>query len=417
MLDIALREGDPTAGTNDDPVLAGEARRSVQSINDWLLREGRVFFSRPTLLLDGFARKLLEIGIPVERISLSQRRLHPQFAARNLIWNRDAGGTIQVDREYGIQLLPDYLSSPIRRIYEEEVTFIRRRLLDPACPIDFPILRELREKGATDYFVLPVKFLSQRPGAITFTTHAPAGFSECDLQKLEQAVLPLSAALELIQTRETARGLLDVYVGPQAGSHVLSGEIRRGQGETIDAVLFFSDLRSFTSLSNAYPTDEVIGLLNRYFDLLGGPIQQHGGEILKFIGDAVLAIFPVTNGHTDPHRAAERAMTAAQESWHGLTLFNQQMVNAGTPALRAGFSLHRGPVVYGNVGAAARLDFTVIGPAVNLVTRLDELTRALDPPIVVSQAVADLLHHPLRPLPPAHLKGFDDAITAYALPA
>ncbi len=285
--------------------------------------------------------------------------------------------------------------------------------MDPACPMDFGILEDLKEQGYTDYTIRPLTSSSGHPMAVGLSTKSEAGFDDRDLERLDEVLAAFATVLELHEQRRTARLLLDTYVGPQAGSRILGGAIRRGFGEVIPAAIWYCDLRGFSSLSERESLDGVIGTLNDYFDHIAAAIDNHGGEILKFIGDGILAIFPIEDAAGGAKVAAAQALEAAEEALAELPSLNGRREAGGNSAIRYGIALHLGDVSYGNVGAQQRLDFTVIGPAVNLACRLEGLTRAVEPPIVLSSTMAKLVDHPVRSLGKHALKGISNSQEAF----
>ncbi len=375
-----------------------------RAIVDWLLEE-RLLSTRPTLIFDQFCRRLVEAGLPLDRATFHSPQLHPQIRTTGIFWHREAGGAQEMDREHGIERSPLYLVSPIRRIYEGGAP-IHCRIEPGEGKLEFPILEDLRTQGYRDYTIRPLPFSTGRINAIGFATKDAAGFSEADIELIDAVLPALGAVLELRHLLRTARGLLDAYVGPRTGRKILNGTVKRGDGEEINAVLWYCDLRDFTGISERLPRDELIALLNDYFEAMAGPIETRGGEILKFIGDAVLAIFPITDGMS-PQKACCAAIDAALEALQGLGRLNETRQAEGKLPLRCGIALHKGDVMYGNIGAPARLDFTVIGPAVNLVTRIEDKTRDLDPPIVFSHKVAERCGRPHRSLGRHAFKGID----------
>lgn len=403
--------------TLDRPLL-DRARKRRRPVLDWLYGEAGALMARSSFFFGGFCNELRALGIPLDRCSLHIRQLHPQFAARTLLWNADSGGAVEQDRRHGVDNHPLFLRSPVKPIFDGGPA-IRQRLAGPGARFDYPILADLAAEGYTDYTIRPVRFAAQQPMAISLASKAEAGFSELDIATLDQLLPAFGSLLELAETRRTTQLLLDTYLGPEAGRQVLQGDILRGQGRRIDAVVWMSDLRNFTELSNDLPLDQVITLLNGYFDAMCGPVRERDGEILKFIGDSVLAVFPVPEGQAGCPYAGERALQAAEHALDSLEKLNDELAAQGLPRLRAGIALHSGEVMYGNVGAADRLDFTVIGPTVNLVSRLGPLARDLEPPIVISATCAHYLcqRRPLRRLGAFALKGFDETQEAFALAA
>ena len=397
--------------------LAGPAavRLAVAPLVDQLLAL-RTRKLRSTVLFTQYCQGLRQVGVPLERATLHVPQLHPQLLARSFLWNSESGGALETGRRHGVQSSKFYLDSPVRRIYEGAGQ-IRRRVAAADCPLDFPILEDIKAKGLTDYYVTSLAFSTgDRPNAVSFATGRESGFSERDLAIIEAALPAFGAILEVRHQRETARSLMTTYIGPNAGERVLNGAIRRGEGEVINATLWYCDLRGFTVLSERLPSDEMVALLNDYFEVMAQPVKGRGGEILKFIGDAMLAVFPIAGGAEGaPCQACGKALLAAQEALDGIAAFNDMRLAEAKPPIRAGVALSRGDVVYGNIGDAERLDFTVIGPAVNLATRLEGLTRDLEPPIVFTRDVAEASGRSTRHIGAFPLKGIAEPQDAFTL--
>ena len=252
-----------------------------------------------------------------------------------------------------------------------------------ATPSDgeFPILKDLRREGITDYIVLPVPFSDGTNKAVSFATTRTNGFSDSEIASFVAMIPAFSFNLEIQALRRTARTLLDTYVGRQSGGRVLEGQIKRGMGETIRAAIWLCDMRGFTSLSESLPRDELIEMLNQYFGPMCDAVDANDGEVLKFIGDAMLAIFPVIE---NPAVACGHALSAALTAQQVLDGQNQLRLAAGVPPIKYGIALHIGDVLYGNIGSETRLDFTVIGPAVNLTARIESLCRDLGRSVLLS---------------------------------
>ncbi|MDJ0937729.1 MAG: adenylate/guanylate cyclase domain-containing protein [Kiloniellales bacterium] len=380
------------------------AKTPRRVIVDWLLEE-RLRSTRPTLIFDQFCRRLVEAGVPLDRATFHSPQLHPQIRTTGIFWHREAGGAQEMQRGHGIEDMPIYKDSPIRWIYEGNPA-LHVRIEEGEGKLKFPILEDLRRQGYRDYTIRPLPFSTGRINAIGFSTRNPDGFSETDIELIDDVLPALGAVLELRHLMRTARSLLDAYVGPRTGRKILNGTVKRGDGEEINAVLWYCDLRDFTVMSERLPRDELIALLNDYFEQMAAPVEAYGGEILKFIGDAILAIFPITDGMS-PQKACCTAIDAALEALQGLDRLNETRRDEGQTPLRCGIALHKGDVMYGNIGAPGRLDFTVIGPAVNLVTRIEDKTRDLEPPIVFSHKVAERCGRPHRSLGRHAFKGID----------
>jgi adenylate cyclase len=379
-------------------------KKQQDSIAAWILGEGRRL-PDARAFFDGLNAAFRRAGVPVERALFSLVVIHPQAVAAGFEWRSDRP-TIEILRDHTIQTSDAYLRSPIKRIHDGAES-VRARLAGANASREFPLYDELRAEGFTDYAAFAVVFGSGARNGLTLTTRKPQGFSAAELA-IVRAVLPLVALVfEIHSGRRIAEAVLDTYVGRVASRRILRGEIRRGQGERIDAVIWFADLRGFTALSDLRPTDDVIAALNQFFDALAGPIERHGGQILKFMGDGLLAIFPVEDAGFR-HYACRQALEAALAAHAAVDKLNIGRAAAGAPVLRFNIALHIGVVVYGNIGSAARLDFTCIGPAVNLTARIEALAAKLDAPVVMSEAFAAMVregravvslgHHPVKGL-------------------
>jgi adenylate cyclase len=384
----------------------------------WLMNEGRRL---PDLadIVTGLGRQLTEGGLPLQRLYLGQRTIHPQMGAIGYLWNQGDPSAQTIERDHTITSGATYLLSPMRRLYEDGETLIRRKLVGPEAQLDFPVLQELRETGATDYAIFSLEMGDEARASISMTTNAPQGFSDAEIASVSALMPLLAMVVDAHEWHRLAKSLLEIYLGADAGRQVLGGSVRRGQARTIAAAIWFCDLRDFTAMSNQLPRDEVIALLNDYFDAMARPVHAHGGEILKFIGDAMLAIFPMQDD-LDRDRRCHIALRAASEAFDALDGLNEIRASAGKPPLRAGIGLHAGSVSYGNIGAAignsARLDFTAIGPAVNLASRIQGLCRGLNRPLLASKAFASPCGSMLTPLGKFELAGFPDPQEIYGLP-
>jgi adenylate cyclase len=378
----------------------------------WLARDAwRVNDSRK--LLDELCARLIADGVPLWRLNAAFRTLHPELFADSFTWWRGARTTYETASHEQTKTI-GFTRSPLVEVARTR-RMIRRRLVDPSETLEFPVLADLRAKGGTDYVALPLEFTDGSLGFISLATDSPDGFSDAHLALCEDLRLVLARLAEAITIRSVAARLLDTYVGHDAGEHILRGQILRGSGDSLDAALWFCDLRGFTPLTGSLPRDELIALLNTYFDRMGEPVQRHGGEILKFIGDAMLAIFPTHE--KSPGLACTAAFAAANEAIAAMAGLNGERRERGQPALGFGIALHIGEVMYGNIGTKNRLDFTVIGPAVNLVNRISGLCRELDRSLLVSEKFAAELSQQLVPLGSFNLRGFAEAQNIHGLGA
>jgi adenylate cyclase len=371
------------------------------SITQWLVTEGRKCGS-PAALLDRYCHRLRNAGVPVERATLGAPLLHPIAQSSYVFWSLDKGA-----QQRWFQWTPESLdtmrASPIYPIYTQGRS-AHVDLADPGARSMFPITQDLWSEGFTAYDALALPFPDGTHKALTLATRAHGGFTQANRQAITQTLPALALVFEGYIAANTARTLMETYVGKRAGLRVLNGEIARGDGSMIDAVIWFSDLRGFTELSRRHSEEELLALLNDYFGLLTGNIESHDGEILKFIGDAVLAIFPFDNDTKPAVARAESAATAALKEHH----------EKFAGSFSFGIGLHVGRVFYGNIGGGTRLDFTVIGDAVNIASRIEGLTGKLGEPLLVSGAFASLSGNEWRAIGKHALKGVDEALPILA---
>jgi adenylate cyclase len=356
----------------------------IRTVIDWLT-DGARSGSLSEDVLAELCRRMVDAGIPLWRAAVFVNTLHPDVIGRGFFWRDDTG--IKVS-EAGYDLLEtdDYRSSPVVAVYGSRQP-LRRHLADSRCPDDFPVLKELRADGATDYVAFPLAFTDGTIHVATWTTRQPGGFTPQQYADLESINAPLTRVAEIRALRRTATNLLNTYVGRHAGEQILAGKIRRGHVEAIHAVLWLSDMRGFTARSERLPPQELIDLLNRYFDCQVPAILNHGGEVLKFIGDGLLAIFPLEGDGDDAGDVCRRALVCAREAETCIAALNATSGDSHE-AVRFGLALHVGQVMYGNIGGGNRLDFTCIGPAVNLAARLEKRAASLGRTIVASAEFA-----------------------------
>jgi adenylate cyclase len=338
--------------------------------------------------------------------------LHPQILARRFLW-RPGGVTDVAEAPFEMAADGGYRSSPITRIRSTGET-IRRRLADPDCPMDFKFLDDMREEQVTDYLAMPLGFTNGEIHAASFTTRQAGGFSDAQIAGLETIIPPLSRVAEVRALRRTAVSLLDAYVGHEAGEQILAGRIRRGDTETIRAVIWLSDMRGFTVLADRVPPKALIDILNRFYDCLVPPIEAEGGEVLKFMGDGLLAIFRIADD-AQIGEVCARALRAARQAQAKIEALPADSDVANEARLRFGLALHVGEALYGNIGGGGRLDFTCIGPAVNMAARIEKLASRLGRVILGSTAFAERLPQDFTALGELELAGFRSAQTVFGL--
>jgi adenylate cyclase len=359
--------------------------RDTKTIVHWLADGARSTVDTKDVL-DELCNRLVRCGIPICRVGLFVLTLDPLVMGQRFMWK--PGADVEVNSApFEAFLSDDFRNSPVRRVIETGIV-LRRRLADKDCPTDFATVRELREEGATDYLAVPLFSADGPVHGATFATQHPGGFTEAQITDLESVFAPLSRVVENRALRRTATTLLDTYVGNQGGSRILGGQIRRGDAETIDAAIWLSDMRGFTALADRLAPQTLFDLLNRYFDCQVPSIHRRGGEVLKFMGDGLLAIFPVAPGSEDARDVCGAALAAAREARAAVESSFGPSAEQGLHNVRFGLALHVGQVLYGNIGSGNRLDFTCIGPAVNLAARIEKLTGKLQRTILVSDDFA-----------------------------
>jgi adenylate cyclase len=353
-------------------------RWSTDPVASWLADHGGNT-AEAVQFFDALCRRLFDSGIQLLRVACGLPALHPQVFAIGLEWTRGQGMKESV-RDHNIVQTRFYLASPVAQIHQGAAA-IRRRLDVPDAQLDFPILHDVKALGATDYLVLPLRFTRGRPTFMAWSTDRPGGFSEDELARLHDLMPLISLRLEVEATRRMTRDLLRTYLGRSASELVLGGQVQRGGGRATRAAIWVSDLRGFTAMTGSMSAHDLITVLDDYFDCMAGPVEQMGGEILKFVGDGVLAMF---NAETDVNDACGRAYRAGLLALERLGDFNQGRAIGGGEPLRTGIALHLGEVIFGNVGAKERLDFTVIGAAVNEAVRTEGLCKLIGRPLVAT---------------------------------
>ncbi|MCP5371629.1 MAG: adenylate/guanylate cyclase domain-containing protein [Hyphomicrobiales bacterium] len=382
----------------------------IVEIRNWLLNEGWSF-ADPGDLLRAVCRRLVEGGYPLYRVRLTIRTLHPEFLGVSYTWNRKDDQVEFFEPPHAMAASEAYRRSPFAAIFEG-AGGIRRRLDVPDVVFEYPILDDLKAEGATDYVAMPFHFSDGSRHAITIAADRPGGFTTRELQELNSLLEILARPLELHGQRRVARNLLETYLGRHSGQRVLNGQIKRGDGEEIHAVIWFCDLRNSTPLAESMPRRQFLALLDRFFECMAGAVLDHGGEVLRFIGDAVLAIFPMANHHVENpaecpvHRqACETALAAARDAMGRVAELNHERTEAGEAPIGYGIGLHVGDVMYGNIGTPGRLEFSVIGSAANEAARLEGMCKTLGQALLISEDFARILPESWRSLGTHEFRG------------
>ncbi|HET8727222.1 MAG TPA: adenylate/guanylate cyclase domain-containing protein [Alphaproteobacteria bacterium] len=361
---------------------------SDQAVADWLLDQA-LLAPRIEALLPRFAERLGATGLDLARIFFGGTILHPEYDSFSCIWTPEALQT--ADHPYDDENI-DWQASPIRQAITEKREITRYRLRDGDGCDRFPLLESFRTRGLTDYVILLAIFGYDGTAAedrdvgivASFATDRPEGFSAADLELLAQCRRPLSLAARNAVSMRVISTLLTTYLGQDVGQRILSGAVRRGRTQVINAAILWADLRGFTLLADTVPRGRLVAMLDDYFECMAAPVERHGGQVLKFMGDGMLATFAFDDA--DVPAACGAAAAAATAAIERTAALNLRRAGRGEATMALDVALHVGEVLYGNVGGQSRMDFTVIGPAVNEASRMEALCGALDCPLLASRA-------------------------------
>ena len=378
------------------------ADHPLRAVFDWLAVEAACLGSQPAVLT-GLAERLVDAGVPMLRIAVHVRALNPLVAGSTFEWQRATGRAVERMQLVGVGQALGALPT-VSAGGDDEHALVARVEADGAA-------RRSRLSGGGDRLAAAVRFSDGTRHAAVWDSDA-SGFDAAHGAWLEEVATRLAGPLEILTARQTAETLLGTYLGKRSGARVLAGEIRRGSGETIRAVLWMSDLRGFTALSETLPRDDLIQLLNAHFERLAAPIRAFGGEVLKFIGDGLLAVFPLDD--FGAARACLKALDAVRAARAAMAVLNMERQRAGRPPLEFGIALHLGDVMYGNIGAPDRLDFTVIGPAVNVASRIEAECKRLGRSVLISAEFASACPVPLVRVDTVALRGVEQPTDLFA---
>lgn len=353
-------------------------------------------------LINGLAGQLDRAGAGVDRIVLVSQTLHPQIVQWSVFWSRHTGlhrGSIGPDGR-GTDA---YVGSPVAWVQEHRKA--TRLRVDPvASEGEHGLLRDLRAQHITDYVALPMAFSNGTTNVLTLATSSATGFTGNDIARLAEMTNMLRPLVEIIAMRRTTLGLLDTFVGPRISERILQGQVRRGDGERIEAAFWYSDLRGFTRLSESLPTAELLELMNDYFENCAAAAAARGGEILQFIGDAILIIFEIARPE-DAAMVCQDALDAATDAFASIAVVNHRRRHLGKAEIEFGLGLHVGSVTHANVGAPNRLAFNVVGPAVNLTARIQAMTKEIGEPLLLSRRFASLVRTALKSMGTSTMRG------------
>ncbi|MBR0858956.1 adenylate/guanylate cyclase domain-containing protein [Bradyrhizobium liaoningense] len=355
--------------------------------------------------------RLQQAGIPVKRATLHILINHPQWLGARMRWSDGMREAEIALVDYDVRERSEYIGSAANEILDGAAEVREGLEQDPSLGRKHALYDEMRAQGLTDYVAWPLHHTLGKRHLVTFATDRPGGFDDAHIAGLRKLLPVLALVSEIRVKNRLARTLLETYVGSHAGELILAGATRRGTGATVRAAIMICDLRDFTKISDNWPRDDVIDLLNDYFDAMSEPIARHGGEILKFIGDGLLAIFPLSQPN-----ACANLLRAVAEARQAMAVLNDRNNATSRAPLNYGIGVHVGDVMYGNIGSTSRLDFTVIGPAVNMASRLEALTKQLGRNVLLSRAFAETVEREfaLEHVGKYEVRGFSDPIELFA---
>ena len=378
------------------------------TITEWLSEEA-LHDSEPAVLYTALCQRLRGIGMPILRGQVAFRILHPLYDASTITWTAGKGAVVGLFRPDG-EGREQFRRSPLAHALTQRLPVLRRRLTGETALLDFPDLEEFRAMGGTDYLLFMVGFdRAAQSGVIcSWLADRAAGFTDGEIVQLRRISRELGISMKSRIERSVAHNVAHAYLGKRAGEAVLSGLIRRGDGEKITAALWYSDLRQSTTLADRLSADDFLKLLGRYFEMTAGAVLEGGGEVVSLVGDAVLGLFRVEE---QPEEACRRALAAAQEARRRLSAADA----AADRPIEFGIALHLGQVIYGNVGVPERLAFTLVGSAVNEVVRVQDLTKQLDCPLLATAPFAAAVAAPWRPVGEHVLRGLETPMPILAL--
>jgi adenylate cyclase len=359
-------------------------KSELDRLTKWLM-EGARSAPTPTAFLKEMCERLVAAGLPLYRVGAFVQTLHPDVFGRSFVWREGADEIVVTTANFDLPDSPRFKNSPLAILYASGHE-VRYRLDDPESE-RFPFFDDMRAEGVTDYIALPLLFTDGSIHATSWCTRAAGGFTDAHLTALRDVMPPFSRLGEIHAMRRTAAALLDTYVGNRAGERILAGQIRRGHAEDMQAAIWLSDLRGFTALSDRLAPESVVDILNQYFDCQVPVIREHGGEILKFMGDGLLAVFPIAKDGGNLAEVCGRVLQASRKARANVDAMHYPSGNA-VERFRFGVALHIGGILFGNIGGMSRLDFTCIGPAVNLAARLEKIAGKQRRTVVASAAFA-----------------------------
>ena len=388
----------------------------VDKVSDWL-KQASLKDTDLETIVRGLCDRLAAAGLPLKRIHLTMSMLHPLYRAMGFTWRRGEGLSIEGYRhvEKGQSENDRFLKSPYFHLLSRGLEHMRRRFL-PGEPSEFPIFDDLRKEGVTDYLCFVQDFGEDFSQGImgSWSTDRAEGFSEGDIAILLRIQGSLAVSARMAMLSQLASNMLNTYLGANAGKRVLSGQIQRGDGETIRAALIMADMRRSTAVAEQEGRQVYIDTLNQFFDAIATPFAENGSEILAFLGDGFLAVIPCARHRAPSEIACRQALKTSQVALARMASLNQRRRKEGLKEIGFGIGLHVGNVMFGNVGLKDRLTFSAFGAAVNEVQRLENLTKKFNVPIVASDQFVDYCGGDWTNLGTETLRGSKEAMAVYA---
>lgn len=381
----------------------------VAKLTDWMIKEGRRS-GDPVKVVSHFCSSLRVAGVPLWRANIGQRFSNPLLIAWGIVWTPD--GTESYDVTHEVTLTDSYVGSSFEYVMENKKP-LHKSLRQLDAEADHISYLEFAEQGGTDYYATLLYYGDGSLHGCTFVTRDHSGFSPEQLNLIEVTLPALSCALEPVTMRKSSKGLLRTYLGEGPSEAVWDGTIKRGERTTIEAVIMFCDLRGFTAMSDNRSEEHVFEALNGYFDVVVQAVEEHGGDVLKFMGDGILSIFPISDG-TDRTRQCGNATRACRDAMAGLAALNLDRKQAGQAPLEIGMGINVGQVLYGNIGSPGRLDFTVLGRAVNVASRIEGLTKTSGHRVLATTAVANAVPDLFSSCGSYEIRGLSDPIELFS---
>ncbi|NOD49747.1 MULTISPECIES: adenylate/guanylate cyclase domain-containing protein [unclassified Ruegeria] len=382
----------------------------IDPLNHWLISEGRLLGDE-TAIVKGYCEGLVRLGVPLARARIAQNYSNPLLSAWGIIWTPDKTRRYTVPTT--VLSTSAWHGSPFEYIVTHRCP-LRKRLSDLNLATEHPIYSELAEAGATDFLAIPLEHGNGSVQGTSFTSNAETGFSDAHIRYIEDSRYALAAALEPIAMRQSQKSLLQTYLGHGPAEEIGQGHIKRGEHRTVFAAILFADLRGFTEKAQAWPEDQLLDMMGNYFEMVVAPIQDEGGDVLKFMGDGILAVFEADNGD---EAACQSVVAAASQALVNLDAFNKTAGDSGRKEIEFVIGIDFGQVTFGNIGSPDRLDFTVVGQTVNVASRVQDLCKQLGERTLLTTRVTKHLKNRGQSVGYHAIRGLSEDIEVFRVPA